>query len=753
MPFLSRQHSLNRASSNSSNSPSSQNGISPLPGLPPFEAVENTPRKLKRKPPPPPAEDAYHDDASPRSSLGGGGGGSSIIRRMSHMFRPKRKSPPQNLNFNANMPKPGFMNNRGTMYIAESTRRPRADSTSSTGGGDESEDDIRRPSGLGSAVSLDILPPSPSFIPKGDASDSHNFSEGIYARTRAVSSPNLLRSLSLRAKNKLRGGASRRNSVAQPALPSESRKSTSSSTSPTKKKRKEKPRPQMDFPVEVLDLMLSHLPRRTVASLCPLSRSFCSAGRVNLYHKLDFDNLSPVQLQKLLALLASRRDLTELVQECICYTWPAFFSQSSHHSHYGDDEQQLKNRLLAATFTLALQRMSNLVKLTLPHFDHSLLAYHTAFGLRSLTFMTSTLTAEETSILFTWLDGQVNVTELRFPNLEDNADTHKSHEPSSQPDGALPGIGAGAGSSAPIHKHQPRQSVYLKPPTNTLNTSPRHTPLTPSFPALSSSIDSRAASPSSVSAIRQSLLGSPTLLPLLTTLHATPTLLSLLQPPSSSNTAVSSALDLSSTLAACPQQAARPLRKVTLNISTTLYTGLRPNTVMASLRGSVEHLGVRFCENVDKRTVEKVLGAIGAILGSAPPPTTTPSVGEMGLGLGLGKEGDDDDDDDETKDQVENAWKGLQSLEVSFRMMNALMPGMEEVRIRHSSSAPQSHPLTSHPSNRPCTKHSTPPCRDTPTSSTSTSPSSAANASRNPSPPTLQNSKSHSTSQTRRRRY
>jgi hypothetical protein len=60
----------------------------------------------------------------------------------------------------------------------------------------------------------------------------------------------------------------------------------------------------------------------------------------------------------------------------------------------------------------------------------------------------------------------------------------------------------------------------------------------------------------------------------------------------------------------------RHLQNVYLNISTTLYMGLRPNTVMASLRGSVMKLGVRFGENMDKRMVEKMLGVVAAILGS-----------------------------------------------------------------------------------------------------------------------------------------
>jgi hypothetical protein len=71
------------------------------------------------------------------------------------------------------------------------------------------------------------------------------------------------------------------------------------------------------------------------------------------------------------------------------------------------------------------------------------------------------------------------------------------------------------------------------------------------------------------------------------------------------------------------------LQNVYLNISMTLYMGLRPNTVMASLRGSVTTLGVRFGKNVDKRTVEKVLGAVAAILGSGSAATSEDSSGKV----------------------------------------------------------------------------------------------------------------------------
>lgn len=90
---------------------------------------------------------------------------------------------------------------------------------------------------------------------------------------------------------------------------------------------------------------------------------------------------------------------------------------------------------------------------------------------------------------------------------------------------------------------------------------------------------------------------------------------------------------------------------------------------MASLRGSVTTLGVRFGENVDKRTVEKVLGAIAAILGSGSAATSEDSSGKVN---GSGEEIED-------KGREGGSWRGLEELEVSFKTKVALMPGMEEV--------------------------------------------------------------------------
>ncbi|KAJ2925787.1 hypothetical protein H1R20_g11301, partial [Candolleomyces eurysporus] len=301
---------------------------------------------------------------------------------------------------------------------------------------DELEDDIRRPRGLGSAVSLTLPPPSPSLLIQPElngtdqATNGGASSDGIYTRSRAISSPNLLRSLSQKAKNKLRrrsiGG---RRCVAHGIVVPELPPTPSPSLPPPTVVKTAR---SFDFPVEVLDLVFSHLPRK--------ARVFCSAGRVNLYYKLELDTV---------ALAASKIACVARFKEGFDRPGARMRKEDEDDNNnnngpvctYEDsrEEDKLKNRLLATTFTLAFQRMPNLVKLILPNFDQSLLSQHNTFGLCSLTLMSVKISGDKTTALFTWLNGQINVSELKFPKLDDS-----TNEVPNQPQD----------STLPIHQHQ-----------------------------------------------------------------------------------------------------------------------------------------------------------------------------------------------------------------------------------------------------------------------------------------------------------
>jgi hypothetical protein len=574
---------LHRTRSFITNPKENTNGIhKPLPLLPgptacAFAAVENVPIPRRRT-------------TTPTKTL---------MRRVSLIFRPsprKKGRRPPNLT---------LATNNGSVLNSS-----RSSSLTSIA---ESEDDIRPPSGLGSPVSISSLPPSP-FTPAYDENSPFchrgNFDgESVFQRTRAISSPNLLRSMGvkLEAKTHLRRAS---------VVPGQG---GGMDTIPLVKPTTRVVR-SFNLPAEVITVIISYLPRPVATSLAPLSRSFGNAVRLGLYTTLDLQSLRPRQLEKLVAALASRPDLAELVHHFICRTWPAFSSSSLSTSPHASVDDH-RNSLLMATFTLALQRMSNLISLTLPTFNPSLLAHHTAFGLKSLTFLNATMSAQETTALLAWLDGQINIYILKFPNLQDSPITPVSNlsNPSKHHYPVPP--------RTPVKSQSRPNSAFLS--------------VSPGFYNTTTTSSSPSATPTPHSSYFPPLSTSPfspqTLLPNLTTLHGTPSLVHLLSPASS----------------LCPQ---RPLRSVSLTINTTLYTGLRPAALMAALQAQgVRRLGLRFvCESVDRRTVEKVLGAVGAVLGSP----QTQSKGE-------GTEGEGEEGNVERTGV--HGWRGLRVLEVEFQ--------------------------------------------------------------------------------------
>ena len=378
MSFLQRQRSVKDKTE--------KRWSKPLPLIPSPAAVENVPQKSKRT----------------RTASGMSAG--LLIRRVSSIFTPRKKPHPDLKLVN--------------QALRRDARRPSC--SSSIDSLAASDDDIRIPSGLGSAVSIlsnQSLPPSP-FYPH-PPTEPPPFPDGEYSRTRANSTPNLLRSWSLRLKGRVRRGsvaqtpvrAAESTTKVQPELDSPS------PPSPPAPFHKSSPR----LPKEIIYLILSHLPPTTVALCATISRSFSLAASYSLYGTLDIDTFSPLRLEKLVTLLVLRRDLTDLVTSFICRQWPPFFlpQRNQNDIHIGHDIQQ-KDALLTASFTLALERMSNLISLTLPSFNFSFLSHHSAFGLRSLTFLNDLTTDEETKALFAWLDGQTNILSLRFPNVQDS---------------------------------------------------------------------------------------------------------------------------------------------------------------------------------------------------------------------------------------------------------------------------------------------------------------------------------------------
>jgi len=602
MSFLQRRHSVKEKAERET-----KRWSKPLPLIPSSAAVENVPQKWKR--------------TRTASTMGAG----LLMRRVSSIFTPRKKPRPDLKLVN--------------QALRRDARRP---SYSSSTDSLASEDDIRVPSGLGSAVSNfsnQSLPPSPFYPPP--PAEPPAFPDGQYQRTRAKSTPNLFRSWSQRAKEKVRRGSISRTPVRvaespMKVQPERERQLPPLPPSPPAPPSRKYP---LHLPEEIISLILSHLPSATVSLCATVSRNFSLSALCSLYTTLDIDTLSPLQLEKLVTLLVLRRDLLDLVTSFICRQWPHFFlpDRQGRQNDAGIGYIiQEKDALLTASFTLALERMSNLISLTLPSFNFSVLSHHSAFGLKSLTFLNGMTTDEETKALFAWLDGQTNIVSLRFPNIEDSYGRPKW----------------GLSINTDVNKYErtraktaPSSPYRLPFPTTSL--SPLASPLSSPRSADSSPpCSTRSPTPAAPTAVQ---FASKTLLPNLTTLHATPSLAMLLASPLETGLR-------------------RPLKSVSLNINNTLYNGLRPAALMGSFLG-ISHLALRFGEDVDRRSYEKVLGAAGAALGAPAKEALDTSA--------------DDDPFLDTKYSKTVAtgeeWQGLRSLEVTFSVESASTQGRNEV--------------------------------------------------------------------------
>ncbi|TFK71411.1 hypothetical protein BDN72DRAFT_456785 [Pluteus cervinus] len=562
-----------------------------------------------------------------------------------------------------------------------------------------------------------------------------------YERTRAISTPNLLRSFSHRMRSKASNSALKskmwKDKLAAEAL--QITEDVEFSRPPTPPAKFIWP---TEVPSEVLENILIFLPRWKCAQFARISKSFASAARGTLYTKLvicrlghhttptsDQEDCSgpikmkPEVFEKLARLLAARPDLTDLVRVFICEEWPIGGSGRRHRrgktmiSHFIEDDsvdsdkeedhppphqdpnwdwEWNEDRLaaLAATFIRAFQRMHRLTELVLPSFELRLLRHHSAFGLVGLTFLDERFGSrkaikgepdekEERKLqeLLAWLDGQVNIKSLRFPLLADPASaglTIKKDERSrltSMPTspsinvpflapspGVTPRVAKFSMSSttpadpgeSPVYSFFPPASATVTIQSHSSDTtSPNpdassaphdNTPTSSSIaPELNIEIPTFSAprSPSHSSQFPTTPISSPTLLPDLEILQGPPSLITLFSTPIQSS---SSPIVFSG-----PLKPKRPLQSVTINIDSTLYTGLRPAALLSALHPSngssaqsslsnsphssgdsspkvtsclsdedvklVKELGFKFGMVVDRRTVEKVLSAAGGALG------------------------------------------------------------------------------------------------------------------------------------------
>ncbi|KAL4256616.1 F-box domain-containing protein [Pleurotus pulmonarius] len=348
-------------------------------------------------------------------------------------------------------------------------------------------------------------------------------------------------------------------------------------------------------PQPILNLIVSFLPRQHVPRVSLVSGAFCEAARATMFAHLDGRFIRPVRFTKLMSLLALRHDLALLVEALTIHVWPPSF--------YLDGETQI-SMLAPSTpsFAQSLLNMHRLKTLTLPSFEYTLMRYFSPLMLTKATFLNHTMSVGDQLQLRTWLECQEEIRHLSFPVLIERS----SESPCS-----------------PL-----AQSTSLRPtPENT----PLLTPVSPTFafPSMPSTPTTPYSSARPRTSPQCSPLSSPLpspriafpsgktlspILPHLETLSATPNLTTSLLIQSSSSSSMG-------------KLSFPPLEHINLRVHKSLYAGLRPSTVMQAIsHRRTRILNLRFSEDIDPRTMEKVLTSAGAILGRAPDGLVTLSV-------------------------------------------------------------------------------------------------------------------------------
>jgi hypothetical protein len=386
----------------------------------------------------------------------------NVLKRVSALFNPRKRTLSKSVSplRHGNAPV-GFIRDAATVYS-------RSSSASSTG---SQPDEIRRPSGLGRRASL----MESLQLPIGSVELVASNGDG--GESRGPACP-IDRTLLL-----LRAGPFAEHMTRSCDV------RTAASQS---------------LPVELLETILSFLPKFDLPRIALVSPQFCEATRNIVYQTLDFQTISEPSVEKLCIVLATSVSLAARVRSLSCHFWPATTDGDLTPS---------------SDFTSALRNMSNLESLTIRSFVPVLSQSPLPpFLLKTLVILDETISPQGAKDLLRFLRNQTSLQSLALPNVIEQA------------------------CSLDYFSHQ------------------------------------------------GSGLAQDTILPSLSQLHAPPQLM----------TRICSLLTY-------------PLHTVILDVTTTLYTGLRPADILRAIQG-VSELDVIFTHEVDKRTVEKFLGAAGGIL-------------------------------------------------------------------------------------------------------------------------------------------
>ncbi|KAL0948056.1 hypothetical protein HGRIS_010679 [Hohenbuehelia grisea] len=360
------------------------------------------------------------------------------------------------------------------------------------------------------------------------------------------------------------------------------------------------------FPQEVLNLIISHVPRQFIPPLALVSSRFCAAARATLYSTVDVRFIRSSRFDQLCLVLATHPELAVLVETFTYHTWhPAFFSRSHNAPSRTRDTQISLLTPTAATFARALENMQRMKYLTLPSFNVGIMQSISSSELKGVTFLNRTFSHRDRHELLVWLFTQPNLQSLSFPSLFDKsgADTPNFGDTPSNPSTPLstPALESHPGPSTGTPSLLPSDSPFAGHPS-------------PS-PAACQGLAPPSPVPSTVASLAslQQLSNEP-LLPALQTLHAPPSMATHILAVSSRQTLLPTPPHSTSSLSI--DASVQPLDTVTVRVDSTIYTGLRPSALMQALASrGMRRLTLRFCDATDRRTLDKVVSAVGSVLG------------------------------------------------------------------------------------------------------------------------------------------
>ncbi|KAF8631668.1 hypothetical protein AX17_005069 [Amanita inopinata Kibby_2008] len=435
----------------------------------------------------------------------------------------------------------------------------------------------------------------------------------------------------------------------------------------------------LHLPHEILTLAVSFLPsKRDIAPLARVSKSYAAAVRTVLYDTfelcthttLDADpdvvDREERRVRRQLGVMVRKKELATLVKRFVCHDWPEWFPSSPYQpeiheqrplsawEQQEEEEEELQNTFLSATLALVFSRMTNLVEVVLPSFHPFLLSCiygGWGSGLKSVEFRNVTMTDDEAEEMFQWLNEMTSVEKVTFPTLvekgqkasSESLSTHASNDSLSTSvlrmssrkrrsnmvghncilagANSCPNCCNGCNDSNGGGGYNASSGKRGSCTGSTIFVTSVSSPVPLCFPAccgchgLLNGVEvpqpqqhepgQREEQKEKQEPALAKYVHLRTFLPNLRVLQATPAIVSSL---------AASSMGDQERQEAKPW---RPLREVTINVDTTLYTGLRPSALACELQGlHLKRLGLRFGERVDRRTVERLLLAVGAALGN-----------------------------------------------------------------------------------------------------------------------------------------